>query len=185
MNKKLFFGTSAVLSLLATAILSFQVYERTHLDVPNQHVMELDGIEAVESAFSAQKPIFLKFGADFCPPCRAMEANMKAVAPWHCGDVILATVDIVEQPELAYVLADEIGLELNAIPKLVVLSPGQDSAYAPALIQGGFVRSIPGLEWELLKLGHFSPLYYLLSAVVLFGVGIFCMFRFRSLSVVA
>ncbi|SFI91878.1 thioredoxin family protein [Planctomicrobium piriforme] len=47
------------------------------------------------------RPVLVKFGADWCPPCRHMEGVLDDVAPMLSGRVKVVRIDIDRKPELA------------------------------------------------------------------------------------
>lgn len=46
-------------------------------------------------------PVLLKFGAEWCPPCRSLDESLTQVAPKFGGRVKLVRVDVEENPGLA------------------------------------------------------------------------------------
>lgn len=46
-------------------------------------------------------PVLLKFGAEWCPPCRSLDASLTEVAPKFGRRVKLVRVDVEENRELA------------------------------------------------------------------------------------
>lgn len=59
-------------------------------------------------------PVFVDFGASWCPPCRAIAPIVDALAVEYAGRVKVATVDIDEEPELA----ERFGIQ--SVPTLAV-----------------------------------------------------------------
>lgn len=49
----------------------------------------------------ATKPVILEFGATWCPPCKAIEHDLKPIVAKHGDKIVFARVDIDQSPELA------------------------------------------------------------------------------------
>jgi len=88
---------------------------------------------AKSDAVAQHKPIFLVFGASWCPPCRQMEAFMgdRKIRPILEKYFVLASLHVLEQrgkhPELnspgSEKLLADFGGESMGVPFLVVLDP--------------------------------------------------------------
>jgi thioredoxin 1 len=46
-------------------------------------------------------PVLLDFGATWCPPCRAMDPHVAALATQYAGRVRVATINIDDNPDAA------------------------------------------------------------------------------------
>lgn len=67
----------------------------------------------------SEVPVFVDFGATWCPPCKAIAPIVDALAVEYAGRVKVATVDIDEAPELA----ERFGIQ--SVPTLAVFRGGE------------------------------------------------------------
>ena len=76
----------------------------------------------VESAIrDAQRPVLLELGAGWCPPCRALEPHLVALARERI-DIEVATLDVDDNPDTAARLG------VRALPTLVLFVDGRVAA---------------------------------------------------------
>jgi thioredoxin 1 len=64
-------------------------------------------------------PVLLKFGAEWCPPCRSLDANLRALESTIGSRVKIVRVDIDQHPELASTFG------VRSIPHSFVLYQGR------------------------------------------------------------
>ncbi len=65
------------------------------------------------------RPVLVKFGAEWCGPCRDMERVLDQVAPSVSGDVKIVRVNIDEMPQLA----NHYGV--HSIPRIFLFKQGR------------------------------------------------------------
>lgn len=58
-------------------------------------------VTGLEPVLKLGKPVVVKLGADWCPPCRAMKPIIKELAKEQAGKVIFLDLDIEQQRDLA------------------------------------------------------------------------------------
>jgi thioredoxin 1 len=52
-----------------------------------------------EIVLNSAKPVLVDFGADWCPPCKAMEPVIEKIAKGPDGRAIIAKLDVGSNPE--------------------------------------------------------------------------------------
>ncbi len=72
-------------------------------------------VRVVES----QKPVIVKFGADWCGPCRAMDSELAQLRSRYSGKINVVEIDIDEKPHLA----DHYGV--SSIPRIFLFNNGR------------------------------------------------------------
>lgn len=65
------------------------------------------------------RPVLVKFGAEWCPPCRHMEDVLDRVEPRLSGRVKVLRIDIDQKPELAQHYG------VSSIPRVFLFQQGQ------------------------------------------------------------
>lgn len=80
-----------------------------------------------EHLLSADKSVIIDFWAPWCRPCRAMAPVMDEVADEVDDNVIVAKVNVEEEPELAS------QFHVTSIPMLAVIKNGKLTATAVGL----------------------------------------------------
>jgi thioredoxin 1 len=60
--------------------------------------IELNDLTFEQTIENASKPVLIDFGADWCPPCRAMEPLLDRLAHELNGSVLIASVDVDTNP---------------------------------------------------------------------------------------
>ncbi|MFA4843374.1 MAG: thioredoxin family protein [Candidatus Margulisiibacteriota bacterium] len=53
------------------------------------------------AALKSGQPVIAKLGADWCPPCRAMKPELKALAAEQQGKIVVLDLDIDQNRQLA------------------------------------------------------------------------------------
>ncbi|MCP3902188.1 MAG: thioredoxin fold domain-containing protein [Planctomycetes bacterium] len=72
-----------------------------------------DLYEALDAAEVAEKPVFVLFTADWCPPCRTLKANVLShpdVTAMLDAQFVLAKIDFTEATPENNILAAELGV---------------------------------------------------------------------------
>jgi thioredoxin 1 len=80
-------------------------------------------VHATEATFNAvvlqsQLPVLVKFGADWCPPCRAMEPFLEQFARRYANTAVIVEVNRDNDPNLAKTYG------VGGIPHLIVFNKG-------------------------------------------------------------
>lgn len=65
------------------------------------------------------RPVLVKFGADWCPPCRQMESVLDAAQSKLAGRVKVVRIDVDKKPHLAS------HYHVSAIPRTLLLQEGK------------------------------------------------------------
>lgn len=82
------------------------------------------------------EPMLVKFGANWCGPCRAMEPELHKFSATHSGSVGVVQVDVDQHPELAR------HYHVSSIPRLFLFQNGKVIAD-----RVGFMNSQQLNEW--------------------------------------
>ena len=68
---------------------------------------------------STDKLIVVKFGAVWCPPCRAINPVIEEVATMYEGKAIVASIDVDDSPQTASVYG------IRSIPTILFIKDGE------------------------------------------------------------
>lgn len=110
MRQILFVAAAAVLAMLL-----FRSVRPASLPAPPEDAW----FQSAVVAPSESRPVIVKFGAEWCGPCRMLEAQLDQVAGRHSGKLLVVRVDVDERPELA----DH--FEVRGIPDTLIFSGGR------------------------------------------------------------
>ncbi|MEM6691908.1 MAG: thioredoxin family protein [Planctomycetota bacterium] len=66
-------------------------------------------------AMGEREIVVLKFGADWCPPCRAVDRSLDELQSSHGATVLVKKIDVDRQPDLA----NQFGV--SSIPRILLL----------------------------------------------------------------
>jgi thioredoxin 1 len=88
----------------------------------SQSFLNLDTQTFDEVIKGAQKLVLVDFWAEWCGPCKAMEPVLDSVASEIGSDVIIAKVNVDDNPELAS------RFQVMAIPTFLLFKDGQEIA---------------------------------------------------------
>ncbi len=72
-----------------------------------------------DAVLKAEKPVLVDLWASWCQPCIAMEPTLEALAKEFDGKVVVAKLNVDENPDLAQ------SLDVMSIPTLMVFKNGQ------------------------------------------------------------
>ena len=75
--------------------------------------------EALELIAAHDRPLLLDFGADWCPPCRAMEPAIADLARDHADSLTVRSVDVDRFPDLAR------RFDVRSAPTLLLFRDGE------------------------------------------------------------
>jgi thioredoxin 1 len=85
----------------------------------SMNVVEVTDANFEETALRFELPVLLDFGADWCPPCRAMEPHVGAVAEAYAGRLRVGAVDTDRNQAVAARYG------VHGLPTFVVLKDGK------------------------------------------------------------
>jgi thioredoxin len=54
-----------------------------------------------EAVLQEPRPVLVKFGADWCAPCRSLDATLESIEPKLAGNMKVVRIDVDEHPGLA------------------------------------------------------------------------------------
>ena len=57
-------------------------------------------LDVDERIASTELPLLLEFGADWCPPCRALDPILDEIAADHVDSIVIRRVDVDQVPDL-------------------------------------------------------------------------------------
>lgn len=72
-----------------------------------------------DEVIKSDKPVLVDLWAEWCGPCRAMEPTIEAVAKEYEGKVVIAKLNVDENPELAQ------SLDVMSIPTMLLFKDGK------------------------------------------------------------
>ena len=92
-------------------------------------------------ALAGDRVALVEFGANWCPPCRALAPSVHALAEER-QDLLVGTVDVDDHPAIAarYGVAN--------IPTVIVFRGGQVSARCVGLVPLGHLRELASATGE-------------------------------------
>lgn len=80
--------------------------------------VNLEEIGLDDSRIAGRDLVVLKFGAQWCPPCRAVDQSLDQLKESHGASVVVQKIDISEQPSIA----SQFGV--RGIPRIFLLRDG-------------------------------------------------------------
>jgi thioredoxin len=83
-------------------------------------VLELNGSIFDEVVGGATVPVLLDVTAQWCPPCRAMEPVLHELAEERAGQLVVASIDVDEHPDVVR------RLNVMSFPTLLVFVDGEE-----------------------------------------------------------
>ncbi len=94
---------------------------------PIEHVGWADGPLALDSALLRKEPVLLYMSSAWCPPCRALEANLLSTQAFRDATSGMARVRIDGDSEGAQAIAEK--FDANAYPTLILLDSEGDELF--------------------------------------------------------
>jgi thioredoxin 1 len=85
-------------------------------------VIEVDDATFDEEVLASKVPVLVDFGAQWCPPCRALAPIVARVASETAGRVKVVTVDTDASPRVAQRYG------IRGVPTLLVFRQGEKTA---------------------------------------------------------
>jgi thioredoxin 1 len=82
-------------------------------------IKKVDKSSFESAVLKSDKPVLVDLWAGWCMPCRAMEPTIEQLAKEYEGKVVVAKLNVDENPELAQ------SLDVMSIPTLMVFKDGQ------------------------------------------------------------
>lgn len=67
----------------------------------------------------SDRPVIVKFGADWCGPCRRVDQELRSIRSGYAGQLDVVFVDIDEKPHLAR------HYNVGSIPRLLLMKDGR------------------------------------------------------------
>ena len=83
------------------------------------HVVSVTDANFDEVALQSPTPVLIELGATWCPPCRAMEPHVEAIAAAYAGRVRVGTCDTDTNRAVAA------RFKVQSVPTFVLLRDGQ------------------------------------------------------------
>ncbi len=83
-----------------------------------EHVRPVTDHDFEEVVLRSPTPVLVDFGATWCPPCRAMDPHVAALAGAYAGRVRVVTCDIDDSPDAA------IRFGIRSAPTFLVVRDG-------------------------------------------------------------
>ncbi len=88
-----------------------------------------------DTNMDSDKLILVKFGATWCPPCRAVDSELEQLAGQLPADVEVLKIDVDENPELA----ERYGI--FGIPKMMLVRDGKILDQEEGYMSGGQIQN--------------------------------------------
>jgi thioredoxin 1 len=85
----------------------------------SENVVPVTDANFEELALRSSTPVLLDFGATWCPPCRAMDPHVDALAAAYAGRVRVGTCDIDDNQVVAT------HFRVQSVPTFVLLRDGK------------------------------------------------------------
>ncbi len=101
---------------------------------------EINELNFDTEVLGAELPFLLEFGARWCPPCRALEPIVAAVAQELRGKLQAGKVDGETSPALST------RLQVRGFPTLIVFVGGKERARAVGMMSRKRVLELVGVE---------------------------------------
>lgn len=80
---------------------------------------KIKNVAEYQAIVESGKPVLLDFYADWCGPCKVLLPTVEKLAEKHADDVIIAKVNVDENPELAMQFG------VRSIPALFFVQDGE------------------------------------------------------------
>jgi thioredoxin 1 len=88
-------------------------------DPPEPHLREITDANFEAEVLNAAEPVFVDFGAAWCPPCRAARPHVAALAAAYAGRVRVGECDADANHELTA------RLDVRSLPTFLVFKRGR------------------------------------------------------------
>ncbi len=82
-------------------------------------VVNIEDSTFEETVLKADKPVFVDFGAEWCPPCKRIEPFVEELGGDYDGKAVVAKVDVDKAPNTAARFG------ITSVPTLVVFKNGE------------------------------------------------------------
>lgn len=103
------------------------------------HLEDVTDASFERQVLGASEPYLLDFSALWCPPCRALEPILEALAEEHRGRLRIGKIDIDTSPEVAARYG------VRGAPTLVLFRGGQEAARKLGLTTRKALQQLIGL----------------------------------------
>jgi thioredoxin-like negative regulator of GroEL len=87
--------------LIVALVIGFILLTPRQAEKPKAQAKANSGTWFRQSVYEEKDPVLVKFGAEWCGPCRSLDATMKSVEPSVQGRWKFVRVDVAEHPSLA------------------------------------------------------------------------------------
>ena len=85
-----------------------------------KHVLEVTDKNFQESVLEANRPVLVKFGAEWCPPCRMMKPTIESLAERYAGAVQVFDMNVDENPQTMQRYG------IKGIPAMILFRDGKE-----------------------------------------------------------
>ncbi len=95
--------------------------KQSYVPDPNSPIVHLTASNFDAAISGASTPVLVDFWASWCPPCRALEPTLDAIAKEHQGKAVIAKVNVDNEPGLA----KRFGVQ--SIPTMIIFRDGKEA----------------------------------------------------------
>ena len=83
------------------------------------HALEFTDQDFAEDVLHSDQPVLVDFGADWCPPCKALSPTIDSLAEQYAGWAKVGKLDVDKNPETATKYS------IRSIPTILVFNDGE------------------------------------------------------------
>lgn len=122
--------------LFAATLLSFGVLASVGCEPPQVPQPVVTQVPThFDTKMDSDKLVLVKFGATWCPPCRAVDSELEQLAGQLPPDVEVLKIDVDENPELAE------RYRISGIPRMMLVRDGKILDQEEGYMSGGQIQN--------------------------------------------